>query len=97
MDATFAQLDDLLSLITSSIGQLKDEIRATGTPLPPLDSVDSHPFDTGAVPKGVENALRIVQGACAQLTTLVTPPQATISNVGLRISRVMHMIDLVAS
>ena len=61
MDATFAQLDGLLSLITSSIGQLKDEIRATGTPLPSLDSVDSHPFDTGVAPNSVQNALIVVQ------------------------------------
>ncbi|KAK7685213.1 hypothetical protein QCA50_011576 [Cerrena zonata] len=82
MDDMFAELDTLVSLIASSVDKLKQEFKESGKPVPSIHSTESHPFDTGPISQRFDDALRTVQGACAQLTTLVSPPQLTVANLG---------------
>ncbi|KAK7692880.1 hypothetical protein QCA50_004515 [Cerrena zonata] len=81
MEDTFTQLDQLVSLISSSVDYIKREFRASGQAIPSLKSIDEHPLDTGATSQKLLEALRIVHGASAQLTTMIAPPQYTLSNL----------------
>ncbi|CAL1708127.1 unnamed protein product [Somion occarium] len=77
MDSSFAELDSLVSLINSSVQQIKEEYTKLGQRFPSLDDVEEHPLDTAHFPAGLQTAVRCIQGSCAQLSTLVTsPPQA---------------------
>ncbi|CAL1711808.1 unnamed protein product [Somion occarium] len=62
MDTSFTELDQLVSLISTSVADLKAEY---------------HP------PKGLQQAVLVIQGACAQLSALVAPPQHTITIRGM--------------
>ena len=81
MDDAYTQLDQLVSLISSSVDYIKQEFRASGQAIPSLNDTNGHPFDTAATSQKLIDALRIVQGASTQLTTLIAPPQYTLSNV----------------
>ncbi|THH21842.1 hypothetical protein EUX98_g8274 [Antrodiella citrinella] len=66
-EASFAQLDDLVALITLSVNDVKAEYTKLKLPIPRLADV--------AVDRKLKKAVETVNGACAQLSTLVLPPQ----------------------
>ncbi|KAI0081994.1 S-adenosyl-L-methionine-dependent methyltransferase [Panus rudis PR-1116 ss-1] len=74
MDPSFQQLDDLVSLITTSVNELKAECLRKGYSIPNLDSVDTHPYDNAYSSAILHNAIRTIRGACTQLSTVITPP-----------------------
>lgn len=81
MDTSFTELDQLVSLISTSVADLKAEYVRLHEPLPSLDDVRKYPFDSKHPPKGLQQAVLVIQGACAQLSALVAPPQHTITIV----------------
>lgn len=46
MEDTFAQLDQLVSLMSSSVDYIRQEFRGSGQAIPSLDDTTGHPFDT---------------------------------------------------
>lgn len=76
-----AQLDALVSLITSSVERVKDEYKRLGYDAPDLHSVEPHPLDGSQPSLELKQAMQTIEGACAQLSVLVTPPQHTVTNV----------------
>lgn len=78
-----SQLDELVSLISSAADYIKKEYQHHGTPVLSLDETQEHPYDTAHVSREFQHALRTLQGACAQLSTLVTPPSRTLNAVSL--------------
>lgn len=85
MEDTFAQLDQLVSLISSSVETIKQEFRASGQAIPSLNGTKGHPFDTQVTSRPFLDALRTVHGAATQLTTMVAAPQHTVINVSTSI------------
>ncbi|CAL1708128.1 unnamed protein product [Somion occarium] len=83
MESTFSELDNLVSLITSSADQIKQEYRNSRQTIPSLNSTEGHPFDAEAISQELQDALRTVHGACAQLTAMVAPPQYTLTVLSL--------------
>ena len=81
----FAELDQLVSLITSSVETIKSQYLAL-TPDPSsldlsLDSTNKHPLDLKAVPSPLQDAFRTLQGSCSQLENIVLPPAYTVASV----------------
>ena len=79
----FAELDQLVSLITSSVETIKSQYLAL-TPDPSsldlsLDSTNKHPLDLKAVPSPLQDAFRTLQGSCSQLENIVLPPAYTVA------------------
>ncbi|KAH8101607.1 S-adenosyl-L-methionine-dependent methyltransferase [Cristinia sonorae] len=83
MEATFADLDKLVALITSAVADLKDEHRRMQYPFPSLNDTQPHPLDSQHTPPKLNQAIQTIQGACAQLTTMVTPPSHTLARRAL--------------
>lgn len=81
MHRSFLQLDQLISVISSSVEIFKAEYDRLGEDLPSLEDQQSHPFDTINASDRLREAILSIQGACAQLSTLVTPPQRTVTAV----------------
>ncbi|TCD60509.1 hypothetical protein EIP91_009955 [Steccherinum ochraceum] len=71
---SFAQLDSLVALITSAVNDAKEEYSRLNLAVPDLASVDAHPMDSMPVPRKLKKAAEIVNGACAQLSTLLLSP-----------------------
>lgn len=79
------QLDSLVSLIASSVEQIKLVYKQAGLPAPSLGTNSSditQTADLDAQAK-VERATKVIVAACAQLTTSVLPPQRSVLNVSL--------------
>ena len=78
MESSFAELDGLVALITSAVEDVKSEYRRLNLSFPRLTDVKPHPLDTISVPQNLKTAVQVINGACAQLSTLVLPvDQAT--------------------
>lgn len=85
----FTELDVLVSLITSSVDTIKSEYTQLNTSAAldlSLDSTEKHPLDLKAVPQTLQDALRTLQGSCAQLGNIVLPPAYTIATVSPHLS-----------
>ena len=78
---SFAELDSVFSLITKSAEQVKTGFTKLGLPFPNLDDLEPHALDTAHVPAELQYAIRCIQGACTQLSTLVTTPQQALTIV----------------
>ncbi|KAI0077246.1 S-adenosyl-L-methionine-dependent methyltransferase [Panus rudis PR-1116 ss-1] len=72
------QLDELVRLITAKVQEVKVEYAKVGQPLPTLDDAVNYPLDTQHTSQQLFNSIRAIQGACAQLSALVAPPQRTV-------------------
>ena len=75
MEASFAMLDDLVAIITSAVSDVKAEFTRLKLSIPDLADVQPHPLDSMPVPRKLKKAVEIVNGACAQLSTLLLSPQ----------------------
>ncbi|KAI0081995.1 S-adenosyl-L-methionine-dependent methyltransferase [Panus rudis PR-1116 ss-1] len=75
---SFAELDKLVSLISSAVNDLKEEYVRLGHEVPGLDDVKEFILDDAPPSEKLSNAIRVIQGACAQLPVLVTPPKVTL-------------------
>ena len=75
MEDAFAQADQLVELITTSVARIKDVYRDSSQTLPTLDTPDD---TTAPLSPDFRNSLRELQGACSQLTTLLSPPAETV-------------------
>ena len=74
MSSQSSQLDALLPLISSSVEVVKSEYAKQGHAVPSPDSVTLHPMDSVLPGLGLKRAVQTLEGACAQLTTIVAPP-----------------------
>lgn len=81
MEASFAELDNLLALITSAVSDVKEEYRRLKYPFPSLNDLKPHPLDAQHTPPKLKKAIESIHGACAQLSTLITTPQHTLALV----------------
>lgn len=83
--SAFAEIDQLVSLITTSVETIKSQYVAFASNPSSLDlSLDSttkHPLDLKAIPSVLQNAFRTLEGSCAQLENIVLPPAYTIASV----------------
>ena len=78
MEDAITQADQLVELITTSVACIKDIYKNLNQTLPLLDIPDD-----SIVPPSLDlrDNLRILQGACSQLTTLLSPPAEAITTV----------------
>ncbi|KAI0081920.1 S-adenosyl-L-methionine-dependent methyltransferase [Panus rudis PR-1116 ss-1] len=77
--SAFVELDNLVSLISSAVEQLKEEYNQLGYSLPTLDDVKEPAYNSAQVSDRLEHAVQCIQGACSQLSTLITPPKITLA------------------
>lgn len=78
MENALTQADKLVELITNSVAQIKEVYSYSKQTLPVLDDPDA---STAPMSPDFRASLRILQGACSQLTALLTPPAETIITV----------------
>ena len=76
-----ATVDALLNLINTSANAALAEYDKFGEEAPSLNSQSSHPLDAAEDSLKLRNAVRTLEGACAQLCSMLAPPVHTISNV----------------
>ncbi|THH26582.1 hypothetical protein EUX98_g7604 [Antrodiella citrinella] len=79
MEASFAELDALVALITSAVQDVKAEYRRLQYEFPSLDDTKPHPLDMEHTPPKLKRAVQSIHGACAHLSTLVTTPAHTLA------------------
>ncbi|KAK7691271.1 hypothetical protein QCA50_004664 [Cerrena zonata] len=79
MAHSFLQLDELVSIISTSVENIKAEYSLFGDGIPTLDDVQLHSLDTKHTSENLQRATLSIQRACAQLLTLVAPPQRTLT------------------
>ena len=71
-----AHLLALAARITQSVLTVLDEYAKAGRPVPSLDSTDS---SATLVTAPIREAVRVIEGACAQLCASVAPPEQVIA------------------
>ncbi|EIW80789.1 S-adenosyl-L-methionine-dependent methyltransferase [Coniophora puteana RWD-64-598 SS2] len=71
-------VDTLLALINSSATAAVAEWQKKGQDVPPLSAPETHPIDTATDVVALKKALRVLEGACEHLTTLLSPNGQTI-------------------
>jgi len=76
-----AELEGLLSLITSATRDAMAIYENSSHGLPSVHSTTAHPLDTEASTFAMKNAIRTLEGACEQLCTTLAPPSHTLLNV----------------
>jgi hypothetical protein len=76
-----AELEGLLSLITSATRDAMAIYENSGHGIPSMHSTTTHPLDTDAATFAMRNAIRTLEGACEQLCTTLAPPSHTLLNV----------------
>ncbi|EEB90836.1 hypothetical protein MPER_10909, partial [Moniliophthora perniciosa FA553] len=70
----------LLRLITSSAEAAVKEYEAHGHDVPSLTSTSIHPMDEAEDAVQLRKAVRVLEGACEQLCSMLAPPAHTIIN-----------------
>jgi hypothetical protein len=78
MSTPRAKLEALLALLNSAAQEVIAEYERTGD-VPSTES--AHPLDAKPPSLALRNALRILEGACEQLCTTLSPPTHTLLNV----------------
>jgi len=83
MSTNKAKLEALLKLINSAAQEAIAEYEKAGGDVPSIDSTESHPLDNDDAIDNValKNAIRTLEGACAQLCTTLAPPSHTVINL----------------
>ncbi|KAI0081993.1 S-adenosyl-L-methionine-dependent methyltransferase [Panus rudis PR-1116 ss-1] len=76
-DPSYKQLDDLVALITSAVDTIKTGYAKHGYTLPTLEDTNKHAIDDALADPTIRLAIRTVQGASAQLNTLINPPDVS--------------------
>ncbi|KAG6915159.1 hypothetical protein DXG01_012954 [Tephrocybe rancida] len=77
-----ASVESLLKLINSSAQQALAQYENHGLDLPLLSSTASHPLDTTDESLELRKSIRVLEGACEQLCSALSPPAHTIVNKG---------------
>jgi hypothetical protein len=78
-----AQLEALLEIINTSARQAIAEYKKGGNDVPTIHSKTFHPIDFATDTVALKKAVRLLEGACQQLSASLAPPQHTIINVSL--------------
>ncbi|KAG1883837.1 O-methyltransferase-domain-containing protein [Suillus subluteus] len=75
-----AKLEALLDIINSSARQAIAEYKNTGHGVPSADATTFHPLDSATDTIALKKAIRLLEGAYHQLSTILAPPQHTVMN-----------------
>jgi hypothetical protein len=79
-----AHLTELVNIISDAVKVVLSEYSAAGESVPSLDSTAPGPFDSPEkVPVGLAKAVKIIEGACAQLSFTVASPGHIVTNVSV--------------
>ncbi|KAG2131803.1 O-methyltransferase-domain-containing protein [Suillus clintonianus] len=75
-----AKLEALLDIINSSARQAIAEYKKTGHGVPSADATTFHPLDLTTDTLALKKAIRLLEGAYHQLSSILAPPQHTVMN-----------------
>ena len=82
MAANTAALDALVNIITSSVKEAVEAYKAYTPEVPPINTAEPGPFDSSEnVSTKLNQAIKLLEGACAQLCATIAPAGHTIVNV----------------
>lgn len=82
MAANTAALDALVDIITSSVKEAVEAYKAYTPEVPPINTAEPGPFDSSEnVSTKLNQAVKLLEGACAQLCATIAPAGHTIVNV----------------
>ncbi|KAG2039958.1 S-adenosyl-L-methionine-dependent methyltransferase [Suillus americanus] len=76
-----AKLEALLDIINSSAHQAIAEYKKTGYGVPSADATTFHPLDLTTDTLALRKAIRLLEGAYHQLSSILAPPQHTVTNL----------------
>ncbi|KAG1824005.1 S-adenosyl-L-methionine-dependent methyltransferase [Suillus variegatus] len=79
-DQNEVKVEALLSIINSSAHEAIAEYKNTGHGVPGVDASTLHPLDFATDTLALRKAIRLLEGACEQLNTILAPPQHTTYN-----------------
>ncbi|KAG2109304.1 S-adenosyl-L-methionine-dependent methyltransferase [Suillus discolor] len=79
-DPNEVKVETLLSIINSSAREAIAEYKNTGHGVPGVDAGTLHPLDFATDTLALRKAIRLLEGACEQLNTILAPPQHTTYN-----------------
>ncbi|KAG1822664.1 S-adenosyl-L-methionine-dependent methyltransferase [Suillus subaureus] len=74
------KLEALLNIINSSAHQAIAEYKKTGHGVPSADATTFHPLDLTTDTLALKKAIRLLEGAYHQLSSILAPPQHTVMN-----------------
>jgi hypothetical protein len=80
-DLNEVKIEALLNIINSSTRQAIAEYKKTGHGVPCADSPTFHPLDLATDTLALKKAIRLLQGAYHQLSSILAPPQHTVFDV----------------
>ncbi|KAG2159094.1 S-adenosyl-L-methionine-dependent methyltransferase [Suillus bovinus] len=80
MDPNEVKVEALLGIINSSAREAMAEYKDTGHGVPGIDAGTLHPLDLATDTLALRKAIRLLEGACEQLNTILAPPQHTTYN-----------------
>jgi len=89
-------IEDLLKLISSSARDALAQYEKYGEEPPLLSSTASHPLDTANDSLALRKAVRVLEGACEQLCTILAPPAHTIVNRGQNLDWICLLVAIEA-
>lgn len=75
------KVEVLLGIINSSAREAMAAYKSSGHGVPSADSSTFHPLDLATDTLALRKAIRLLEGACDQLNTILAPPQHTVYNV----------------
>lgn len=75
------KVEVLLGIINSSAREAMAAYKNSGHGVPGADSSTFHPLDLATDTLALRKAIRLLEGACDQLNTILAPPQHTVYNV----------------
>ncbi|KAG1728070.1 O-methyltransferase-domain-containing protein [Suillus lakei] len=75
-----AKLEALLDIINSSARQAIAEYKKTGHGVPSAEATTFHPLDLMTDTLALKKAIRLLEGAYHQLSSILAPPQHTVMN-----------------
>jgi hypothetical protein len=78
-----AKVEALLHIINSSAHQAIAEYKKTGHGIPSADAATFHPLDLTTDTLALKKAIRLLEGAYHQLSSILAPPQHTVMNVSI--------------
>ncbi|KAG2087138.1 S-adenosyl-L-methionine-dependent methyltransferase [Suillus discolor] len=79
-DPNELKVEALLDIINSSARKAMAEYKSTKHGVPSVDADTLHPLDLATDTLALRKAIRLLEGACEQLNTILAPPQHTVYN-----------------
>ncbi|KAG2082524.1 S-adenosyl-L-methionine-dependent methyltransferase [Suillus cothurnatus] len=79
-DSNELKVEVLLDIINSSAREAMKEYKKNGHGVPGADSTTFHPLDLATDTLVLRKAIRLLEGACHQLSAVLAPPQHTVFN-----------------